>query len=137
MFYSYVLKTEPATLADDMDVVSKGESSQRLLGSSEQLNGRVDGGLGLGTDSIRRETQKSPEIRSRSHSWDRMEAGFEHRWTGPLGKIQPAKQAEFPNQVQRGLEGRNQISNPGKFRAHHVADLFAAPTLVRGLLVES
>lgn len=39
-FYGYVLNTEPAALADDRVVVSKGESSQRLLGSSEQLSGK-------------------------------------------------------------------------------------------------
>lgn len=93
--------------------------------------GKVEGGLDLGTDSVRNETQKSPEIRSRSHSRDMMEAGFEHCSMGPWGKIQMAKQAEYPTQVQRGPEGRNQIGNPGKFRACHVADLFSAPTLVR------
>jgi len=100
------------------------------VGSLTQT-GKVEGGLDLGTDSVRNETQKSPEICSRSHSQDRMAAGFEYWSTGPQGKIQMAKEAEFPSQVQRGLEGRTQIGNPGKFRACHVADLFSAPTLVR------
>lgn len=54
--------------------------------------GKVEGGIDLGTDEIRNETQKSQEIRSRSHSWNMREAGFEPWSTGPPGgKIQKAE----------------------------------------------
>lgn len=45
--------------------------------------GKVEGGIDLGTNEIRNETQKSQEIRSRSHSWNMRKAGFEPWSTGP------------------------------------------------------
>lgn len=103
------------------------------MGSEVVYSDRKDRGRHTSGDRLNEKTRlrKAKRLVQGHIAPDTMEAGFELWPTGLQGKIQMAKQTECPSQVQRGLEGRNQIGNPGKFRACHVADLFSAPTLVK------